>query len=130
MASVTDYSARVGAEEYQSSLFKCIHVHGTCTCLQHSQGCVGSLQYLGDSFTTKHERNNPLDKYTVAVLPVNCHSKIITPWRVNRQHSLDISLGKRPPVLLLFASNDRTATAYLLCGLFRSYFVEKPSPRK
>ena len=31
--------------------------------------------YLGDGFTTKHERNNPHDKYAVAVLPVDAKSK-------------------------------------------------------
>ena len=77
-----------------------------------------------------HERNNPHDKYAVAVLPVDCHSEIVPPWRMNRQHSLDFSLRKCLTFLLLFASTDRTTTAYLSCGLFRSCFVVKPSPRQ
>ena len=31
--------------------------------------------YLDDGFTTKHERNNSHDKYTMAVLPVDAKSK-------------------------------------------------------
>ena len=31
--------------------------------------------YLGDDFTTKHERNNPHDKYAVVVLSVDAKSK-------------------------------------------------------
>ena len=38
---------------------------------------------------------------------------------MNRRHSLHTSLCKCPTVLLLFASTDRTTTAYLSCGLFR-----------
>ena len=106
MASVTDYFARVGAEEYQSSLFKPVRGYHVCKDVWDP--------YLGDGFTTKHKRNNPHDKYAVAVLPVDCHSEIVPPWRMNRQHSLDISLGKCPTFLLLFASTDRTTTAYIL----------------
>ena len=31
--------------------------------------------HLGEGFTTKHEQNNPHDKYAVAVLPVDAKSK-------------------------------------------------------
>ena len=119
MASVTDYFAPAGAEEYQSSLFKPVRAY-------HVYKDVWD-PYLGDGFT-KHDRNN--SQYAVAVLPVDCHchSETVPPWRMNRQHSLDISLGKCPTVLVLFTSTDRTATAYLSCGLFRSCFVVKLSP--
>ena len=106
MASVTDHFARVGAEEYQSSLFKLLRGYHVFKDMWDP--------YLGDGFTTKHKWNNTHDKYTVVVLPVDCHSEIVPPWRMNRQHSLYISLGKCPTFLLLFASTDRNTTAYIL----------------
>ena len=55
-----------------------IQTHTWLPCLQ---GRVGP--HLVDGFTTKHERNNPHDKYAVEVLPVDCHSEIVPPWRMN-----------------------------------------------
>ena len=36
--------------------------------------------YLGDGFTTKHERNNPHDKYAVAVLLAASLAFSCDPW--------------------------------------------------
>lgn len=33
--------------------------------------------YLWDEFTTKHQKNNPHDKYAIAVVPVDAKSKSI-----------------------------------------------------
>ena len=109
MAKVTDYLARIGIEEYQSSLFTPVRGY-------HLHKDVWD-PHLGDGFTTK---------ISTLFLPVDCHSEIVPPWRMNRQHSLNISLGKCPTFLLLFPSTDRTTTAYLSCRLFRSCFVVKP----
>lgn len=52
--------------------------------------------YLGDTFTTKHERGNPHDKYAVAVLPVDSKTKPIVghlPREISKECCLFILHG-------------------------------------
>ena len=105
MASVTDYFARFGAEEYQSSLFKLLRGYHVFKDIWDP--------YLGDGFTTKHNTSETTTTIsTVVVLPVDCHSEIVPPWRMNWQHSLYISLGKCPSAYTLIV----WVVSLVLCG--------------
>ena len=55
----------------------------------------GSL-YLGDEFTTKHQKNNPHDKYAIAVVAVDVESKSIVghlPKEISKECCLFILHG-------------------------------------
>ena len=52
--------------------------------------------YLGDEFTTKHEKNNPRDKYAIAVLPIDAKvAKIVghLPMEISKECCLFVLHG-------------------------------------
>ena len=83
---------------------------------------------IGHGFTTKHDQNNPHNKYTVVVLSVDAKSRRKVehlPREISKECFLFILHGG---TLMLWQSTGRITTAYLSCGLFRSCFVMKLNP--